>query len=257
MTSPPLLPRPVSLDSLPRALGSGWCMLRQTAGISCGFAAIFAAIGLALLITLGVNGLAPLALPLAGGFMLVGPPLLSGYFNVVQLVEAGDNPRFGDLFAGLRGAPHTVWVIALVCMLLFMIWVTDAAVMYSFMIGRAPVMVEDILPRGADIAAFEFYGSLMGTALAFAIYTISAFSVPLLFERRATLIGAVSASVRAVLGNLRVSLPWGIILASGIMASILVLPLFIIVLPWLAYASFRLYREVFPLQRIIPIPERL
>ena len=222
-------------------------MLRQTAGISCGFAAIFAAIGLALLTTLGVNGLTPLAPPLAGGFMLVGPPLLSGYFNVVRLVNAGDSPRFGDLFAGLRGAPHTVWVIALVCMLLFMIWVTDAAVMYSFMIGRAPVMVEDILSRGADIAAFEFYGSLMGTALAFAIYTISAFSVPLLFERRATLIGAVSASVRAVLGNLRVSLPWAVILASAIMASILVLPLFIIVLPWLAYASFRLYREVFPL----------
>jgi uncharacterized membrane protein len=247
MTHPPLVPRPVSLDTLPRALGSGWQVFKQTARISCGFAAIFAAIGLALLITLGVNGLTPLALPLAGGFMLVGPPLLSGYFNVARLVEAGNSPRFRDLFAGLRGTPHTVWVIALVCMLLFMIWITDAAVMYSFMIGRAPVLVEDILPRGADIAAFEFYGSLMGTALAFAIYTISAFSVPLLFEGRATLIGAVSASVRAVFDNLRVSLPWAAILASAVMASILVLPLFIIVMPWLAYASFRLYREVFPL----------
>lgn len=246
MTSPPLVPRPVSLDTLPRALGSGWRVFKQTARISCGFAAIFAAIGLALLITLGVNGLTPLALPLAGGFMLVGPPLLSGYFNVIRAVEAGHSPSFGDLFAGLRGAPYTVWVIALVCMLLFMIWITDAAVMYSFMIGRAPVLVEDILPRGADIAAFELYGSLMGTALAFAIYTISAFSVPLLFERRATLIGAVSASVRAVIGNLRVSLPWAAILASAVMASILVLPLFLIVMPWLAYASFRLYREVFP-----------
>jgi uncharacterized membrane protein len=87
----------------------------------------------------------------------------------------------------------------------------------------------------------------MGTALAFAIYTISAFSVPLLFDGRATLIGAVSASVRAVFDNLRVSLPWAAILASAVMASILVLPLFIIVMPWLAYASFRLYREVFPL----------
>jgi len=134
-----------------------------------------------------------------------------------------------------------------VCMLLFMIWVTDAAVIYSFMIGRALVLVQDILPRGADIAAFEFFGSLMGTALAFAIYTISAFSVPLLFDRRATLIGAVSASVRTVFGNLRVSLSWAFILASALMASILVLPLFIVVLPWLAYASYTLYREVFPL----------
>ena len=247
MIYPPLQPRRVSLDAIARALSSGWSTLGQTAGIGRGFAAIFATVGLALLITLGINGLTPLALPLAGGFMLVGPPLLSGYFNVVRLLDAGNSPRFGDLFAGLRSAPRTVWVIALVCMLLFMIWITDAAVMYSFMIGRAPVLVEDILPRGADIAAFEFYGSLMGTALASAIYAISAFSVPMLFERRASLIGAVTASVRAVLGNLRVSVPWAVILASAVMASILVLPLFIIVLPWLAYASYRLYREVFPL----------
>ena len=247
MTYLPLQPRRVPLAAIARALSAGWSMLKRTAGISCGFAAIFAAIGLVLLVTLGASGLTPLAFPMAGGFMLVGPPLLTGYFNVFRIVEAGGSPRFGDLFDGLRSAPRAVWVIAMVCMLLFMIWVTDAAVIYSFMIGRGPVLVRDILPRGADIAAFEFYGSLMGTALAFAIFTISAFSVPLLFERRTTLIGAVSTSVRAVFGNLRVSLPWAFVLASAIMASILVLPLFIVVLPWLAYASYRLYREVFPI----------
>jgi uncharacterized membrane protein len=86
----------------------------------------------------------------------------------------------------------------------------------------------------------------MGTALAFAIYAVSAFSVPLLFDRRANLIGAVSASVRAVFGNFVVALAWALVLAVAMIGSILLLPLFIIVLPWLSYASYALYREFYP-----------
>jgi uncharacterized membrane protein len=171
--------------------------------------------------------------------------LLTGYFNVARVEREGGTPRFADLLAGYRQAPRELWVIALVCLFLFMVWITDAATIYSFMIGRTPVMLRD-LPAHDQVLEFEFYGSLMGAALAFAIYAVSAFSVPLLFDRRATLIGAVVASVRAVFGNFVVALAWALVLAVAMIGSILLLPLFIVVLPWLSYASYALYREFYP-----------
>jgi hypothetical protein len=39
---------------------------------------------------------------------------------------------------------------------------------------------------------------------------------------------------------------WALILAAVTILSILLLPLFIVALPWLAYSSYALYREFFP-----------
>lgn len=245
MTQPPPTLQRVTLAAIPRSLGAGWALLRAHPRVSCAYAAVFAVVGLILLGGVILAGMTPMALPLAGGFLLVGPVLLTGYFNGVRVVKAGGTLRFSDLLQGFRGAPRGLWVIALVCMFLFMVWMTDAATIYSFMIGRTPVMLRDLATHDR-VLAFEFYGSLMGAALAFAIYAVSAFSVPLLFDRRATLIGAVVASVRAVFGNFLVALTWAFLLAAAMIASILLLPLFIVVLPWLAYASHALYREFYP-----------
>ena len=96
------------------------------------------------------------------------------------------------------------------------------------------------------VVAFELWGSLMGSVLAFIIFSVSAFSVPLLHEGRANLVQAVYASVRAVLGNLLPALAWGLLLTVAMVLSIVLLPLLTVVLPVLAYASFAIYEKVFP-----------
>lgn len=245
MTDSALSLRRVSLAAIPRSLKAGWAVLRTHPRISCGYAAVFAAAGLVLLGGVAAAGIAPMALPLAGGFVLVGPVLLTGFFKVAQVAGEGGIPRFADLAAGFRQAPRGLWVVALVCMFLFMIWITDAAILYSFMIGREPVMLRDLAAH-ANVLSYELYASLAWVVLAFAIYAVSAFSVPILFERRATLIGAVVASVRAVFGNLAAALAWAFVLAAATIGSVLLLPMVIVLLPWLAYASYALYREFYP-----------
>lgn len=86
----------------------------------------------------------------------------------------------------------------------------------------------------------------MGAVLAFIIFAISAFSVPLLCARRAGLVRAVSASVRAVFANFGVVMVWAVLISTLTIGSILVLPLFLVVFPLLAYASDAIYRQVFP-----------
>ena len=250
------LPRPRTLSrrDISAALATGWRSFRAMPGPSVAFAALFALIGLALLGVAGLLGMSPMALPLAGGFMLVGPALLSGFFRLAVIHADGGRPRLRDGFAALAGAPPGVWLVALLCAFLFLIWITDAAVLYAMMIG-AEDLPYDLAWLGRwphHVLMFELWGALMGSVLAFIILAVSAFSVPLLHERRAGLVAAVHASVRAVFGNLVVCVAWGVLLAAATLLSILLLPLLTVVLPVLAYASFALYRRAFPLPDAAP-----
>ena len=236
------------------ALGAGYGTFRRIPAVSIAYAAVFAMPGLLLLTAVGLFGLSPMALPFAGGFMLVGPVLLTGYFEFERQRLTGVTPRFSDALRAFRRAPPSLWLVALICAFLFLIWITDAAVLYSFMIGgvHLPYEIAPIIGEGERVLRFELWGSLMGAVIAFLIFAISAFSVPLIFEYRVNVVEAVHISVRTVFRNLPVCLGWGLILGSVIMLSILLLPLLLFVLPVMSYASFALYRSAFPDHAALP-----
>jgi uncharacterized membrane protein len=134
----------------------------------------------------------------------------------------------------------------LVCALLFMIFITDAAILYSYMVGVAPVWLTELMPASAGVLRFLLWGALSGFVVAFLLFAVSAFAVPLLCERRAGLVDAVATSVRVVFANFVPAMAWAGLLSGLVIASILLLPLLPLTLPWLAYASRALYREVVP-----------
>jgi uncharacterized membrane protein len=243
-----LQPRQFGAASIRAALTTGWHTFRTVPGPSLAFAALFALVGLALLWGAGHLGMSPMALPLAGGFMLVGPALLTGFFRLADRAAAGTTPRVADALAAFARAPAGLWVVALLCAFLFLIWMTDAAVLYAFIVGgqHLPYELPWLLRWQREVVAFELWAALLGAALAFMILAVSAFSVPLLHDRRAALAPAVGASVRAVFGSLPGSVGWALLLTGVILLSILLLPLFVVTLPVLAYASRALYRTVFP-----------
>jgi len=139
-------------------------------------------------------------------------------------------------------------VISVVCAFLFLVWLTDAAIVYSLYFGTAPILGPlgfSWLGEGGRMASFILFCSLTGSVLAFMIFAISAFSVPLIFIRRAEPAKAVGASVRAIFGNFGVMIAWGMILTIGIVGAILLfMPLFVVIFPVLAYASEWAYRDV-------------
>lgn len=241
----PPAPLPFGAADLAQCLGWGWHRFRQIPGASTAYATPFALIGLGLLLGLRWLGLTAFMPVLLGGFMLVGPALLAGFF---RLASAGDRPALRSAWAATLRAPPGLWVISLVCGVLFLVWVTDAAVLYGFIVGSGPpAALPGWLPRlPANVLRFELWAALLGIGLAAMIFVASAFSVPLLHERRATLVPAVHASARAVFTSPLAAVLWALLLASGTGLGILLLPLFPMVLPVLAYASYALYRRVFP-----------
>jgi len=237
---------PLTLPDLRRALADGWTTAGVTRGISAAYAALFALGGLLIMGTLLAQGLSPFVIAAAGAFMLLGPVILAGFFGIAAARDAGRRPGPGDVWSGYAEASGALWVLALVCALLFMIFITDAAILYSYMVGGAPVWLGDLLPASGAVRGFLLWASISGLFVAFLLYGVSAFAVPLLCERRAGLVDAVACSVRIVFGNFATAMLWAFLLSVITIGSILLLPLLPLTLPWLAYASRALYRRALP-----------
>jgi len=236
----------LSLDSLFDALAEGWRVANETRGVSIAYTVFFVMGGLLIMGSLLSRGWTPFIIAAAGAFMLIGPAVLAGYFGIAAALEAGRRPGLGDIGAGFAGASRALWALALVCGLLFMIFVTDAAILYAYMVGGTPVWLGELLPVSDGVGRFVLWSAVSGAFVALLLFVVSAFAVPLLCERRAGLVEAVVSSVRVVFGNFFIAMVWAVLLSTTVMASILLLPLLLLTLPWLAYASRALYRIALP-----------
>lgn len=241
-----LHPQPLTLCSLRRALAAGWRMTIATRAVAVAFSLVFVLAGAVIIGGLLAGGLMPFVIVAAGAFMLLGPVILAGFFGVAEAFERDGQARPAAVLAGFSAAPAALWVLALVCGLLFMIFVTDATILYAYMLGQAPVWLTDLVPLADKLLRFVKWAALSGFVVALMLFCVSAFSVPLLCERRAGLVQAVAVSVRIVFANFPLAMLWAAVLAGVIIASILLLPVLSLTLPWLAFASRALYRLVLP-----------
>ena len=236
----------LSFASLRRALSKGWALFLITRPLSVTFAMIFAVIGIVIVVGIERASYAPMIFPLAGGFLFIGPMLLAGFFSLADRVARGQACSVQDIVSGFARISREMLAIAFACTVLFIVWVIDTAMLYGFLVGRTPAPLLIIVSPEGNVLSFLIWSSVFGSALAFIIFSISAFSVPLLYYRRATLLQAVKLSIKAVFSNIGPCVVWALVLGVSIVCSILLFPLFLLTFPVLAFASHALYRELFP-----------
>jgi uncharacterized membrane protein len=118
--------------------------------------------------------------------------------------------------------------------------------LYGLIVGRTLITLQLPIAPTSNVIYFLFLSSVIGILLAFIIFAISAFSIPLLYYRCAGLLQAVQLSVSAVFANFIYCMLWALILAITIIFSSSIFSLFLLSFPVLAFASHALYRELFP-----------
>lgn len=212
---------------------------------SIAFSAAFAIIGVVLLTIVIRLGFAPMSVPLIGGFMLVAPSLLAGFFAIARAVRAGRRPGLRDIVTGFRNTSRDLWGLLLVCGFLFVIWITDASILYSFMVGGQDVSGGALFPLSGIVLRYQLGAAVAGGFFALIVFCVTAYAVPLIIDRRENLVVAVTASVRAVFRSFVANALWAVLLGSVVIASIIVPLLLTIVLPIAAYATESLYRAAF------------
>lgn len=239
-----LTPRRLRLADLRLALIHGWRIFVRCRRFSLAYGAVFAIAGSLLIWGAQALGLAPMSVALAGGFLLVGPIAAAGLVGVAEAQRGGRPADLALLLAILRGTPRGLWALALFCVLVSFIWLTDAGTLYSFMIGGSRHGLGQAL--APDTARFHLFSAATGFVLANGVYAVTAHAVPLMVRLDWPLVPAVSASVRAILASPLVHGAWALLLATAIFASLLLPPLLCVTLPVLAYAGSELNVQAFP-----------
>lgn len=171
------------------------------------------------------------------GFVFVAPLLAFGLYSVSRQLDDGRHPTLDGTLRDMRRPFQNAMVFGLLLLVVFLVWARAASMVHIF-------MPPDATPGWADLLGFFAVGSAVGAVFAGFSFAASAFSLPMLANRDVDVVTAVISSIHAVLRNKLTCMAWALTLllltAVGVATALLGL---VVVIPWLAYASWHAYRD--------------
>lgn len=243
-------PRRVAFDAPWAWLAAGWRDLWRHPTISLGYGLLVALASWTLFLgLLRIEALA-MVLALAGGFLLVGPLLAVGLYQISHRLESERPVRFSDVFVPDKLARGQLAFFGVLLLLFFLAWVRFATLLASLFLGGLTLpplsqFVQTLLftPSGLGLMVL---GTIIGAVLAVVVFALSAFSIPMLVDRHTDAFTAARASVAAVAANPRAMGLWAalivVMIAAGVATAFAGL---IIAFPLIGHATWHGYRDVF------------
>ncbi len=177
-----------------------------------------------------------LLLSALSGFVFVAPMLAFGLYSVSRQLCEGKTPDLAHTISAIKRPLGNAMVYTLVLLVIFLLW------------ARAGMMVQVFFPLGGKpewghIITFLLIGSAVGSIFAFVSFAASVFSLPMLANRDIDVITAVISSINAVLRNKPAMFVWAFLICSLTGLGFLTAGIgLIIIIPWLAYATWHGYR---------------
>ncbi len=230
-------------------LAAGWRDLWAAPHISLLYGAAFSLAAYVFVFELSEFNALPLLLPLAGGFLLIGPLLAVGLYEISRRRAHGEPIRFGEILLAGRGARGQLAFFGVILLILYFLWLRIAFLLFMLFFGPVPFPpVSEFIPtllftqHGLGLLVT---GTAIGAVLAATAYSISAISVPMLLDRKVDTITAMISSVRAVFMNPAAMGLWAVLIAALIGLGVATLFLGLIVaFPLVGHATWHAYREI-------------
>lgn len=227
-------------------LSAGWQDFRRAPVVSLTYGAAFVAVSVLLTVGLWIAGLFYLLLPLAAGFMFIGPVVAVGLYEVSRRLERGQVVTLHAALTAWRANPGPIATMGLVLMLFLLAWIRLAFLIFALFFGTTPPSWEHLVTTllfTTDGIPFLVVGIAAGGALAAIVFAMSAVAIPALLDREIGVLSAVATSVAAVLENWRVMIGWGALIvlftAAGLATFFIGLAF---TLPLIGHASWHAYR---------------
>lgn len=188
------------------------------------------------------------ALPVAiGGFALAGPLFAAGLYAIARADEEGRKATFREVLIPAAASPQQIAYLGVLMFVAAGLWaLTAAGLLITMAEGQARSLEEFSsfalsTPRGLFMVAV---GSILGGLIAGVIFSVSAFSIPLLFDRKADFATAIGTSVRTVWARPAPMLLWAWVIGLSIAVGGVTLLLgFVVLFPLLGFATWVGYRD--------------
>ncbi len=229
-------------------LVAGWRDFMAVPMTSLLYGSVLAAISAGIFWALYSTGSASWFFVLLGGFLLVGPVLGMGLYEISRTLAAGRKPRLRDVILVKVAARKELLLLGLLLVFLYFLWTRMAQVIYALSTWR-------ILRDRSEFFNFAVFdpsgqamiltGLLTGGFVAFCNYALAAVAAPMLLDRRFTVFMALATSVRSVNRNFFPMLLWAFLIVALTLVGIsLAFAGLAVVFPVIGMASWHAYRAL-------------
>jgi uncharacterized membrane protein len=248
--------RPITASDVVEALGKGMRDFQAMPLFGLAFGALYAAGGIAIVLSVTALGMSYLAYPLGAGFALIGPFVAAGLYEVSRRRELGLKPTLRDIWSTLGSRSEIGWM-AFVTVFIFVIWMYQTRLLMMVFLGlntsfsTFSQFITVVLTTNEGLI-FLLAGNVVGAALSIILFSLTVVSFPLLVDRNdVDFVTAMITSVRAVVASPAPMIGWALTIVVLLIVS--ALPLFLgllVTLPVLGHATWHLYRRT-----VVPVAQ--
>jgi len=194
----------------------GWADFKTAPGLSLLYGVLFVGAGYAMIYGLLQSGLESLLLPMASGFMLVGPLLTVFLYEVSKKIQEGEPITIGNVVASAMSKAGQLAPIGFALAFLTMVWMLLSLVIFSVFFGGTPPNMSsfynDFISQ-PQAPAFLVVGTITGGVLATIAFALSAVSLPMVMDKGVNGVEAMAFSISVVRDNWQVMFGWAAMLA--------------------------------------------
>ncbi|RJX65249.1 DUF2189 domain-containing protein [Vibrio sinensis] len=195
-----------------------------------------AAIGIVLLVQWQGSHL--VVMPSLVVYMLIGPFLALGLYDASWEKERGHNASLLHSMKAIGRNSSSQWAFAVLLAVCMIFWMRIAALLHALYPSVQGAPLTDFLP-------FLVIGSIVGFILACIVFSISAFSIPLMMERRVDMMTAVFTSFNAVRSNIPAMIVWAGLIGGGVLIGFATYGIgMLFTMPILGYGTWHAYHDV-------------
>lgn len=229
-------------------LAAGWRDMRAAPLASAFYGLLAVASSFVLVAGLAMMDMHYLVLPLAAGFMLVGPVLAVGMYEASRLIERGEPVTPVAVLGAYRRNAAQIAGIGMALLVAFLAWIQMAFLLFMMFFSSAPPALDQLVDTiffSATTIPFLLTGTAVGAVFAAGTFAISVVALPMLLDRETDSFTAMATSIAAVRRNPRTMLVWAaliaLFMAAGMATAFLGLA---VAFPLIGHASWHCYRDL-------------
>jgi uncharacterized membrane protein len=237
--------RRVTIAAPLRWIGAGWHDFRRAPAASAFYGAAFALMGW--LIYLVFSHAYEYTSALTAGFLLVGPFIATGLYDISRRLERGETVALRSTLTAWQTNVGAFSLFALVLTVILLVWARASLVTFALFFSTGMPTLSGFLQRVVSLEHVDFLLTYLAVGLVFAaiVFSVSVVSVPMMLDRGTDTIVAALTSVRALAENPVALAVWAvlIVLLIGIGFATLFVGL-VVTAPIVGHATWHAYREL-------------
>ncbi|GAD78592.1 DUF2189 domain-containing protein [Vibrio ezurae] len=168
-------------------------------------------------------------------YMLIGPFLALGLYDVSWARERGKQPNLLHSMKAIGRNSTSQWSFAVLLVVAMIFWMRIASLLHALYPSVEGASIIEFAP-------FLITGSITGFILASVVFSIAVFSMPLMLERRVDIMTAIFSSFNAVKNNPGPMLVWAAIICGGVLIGFATYGIgMIVTMPILGYGTWHAY----------------